>query len=368
MTIRVISGTIIDAKDTFGIMKDLIDSGSLIQWVYTKQGWTKRMIPSISTPIHGKFSIIQPVGAGKTVLGATYVYISHKKGLRIGGNLSLKWTENNYKKNKTEWKATISCMEDLEMAHHTHIIMDDVRRTIIAWNTKDAKLVSEVANASGKKQNWIDITTQRIQNFVPPDLMMLCDEIIVPYIRCKDMSVYSPRGQGKPIQIIAFRFSPGYELLSYKVYDYNNKTGEEILNGFDTLQIAESLKSGEHLINGKPGIELENEAFEYLKTTLPNFKWEHLVQKQFDIVSQTHAIDVISVNDDGYGITDHKTWSKKIGAAKAKSRIPYLMFKTAGDWKFIKIKPDLPEGKLLDFTCSSIYNRIRTLDENGNSK
>jgi len=53
-------------------------------------------------------------------------------------------------------------------------------------------MVSEVANAGGKKNNQIDITTQRIPNFVSPDLMMLCDEILVPWIIKADLTRASP--------------------------------------------------------------------------------------------------------------------------------------------------------------------------------
>jgi hypothetical protein len=54
--------------------------------------------------------------------------------------------------------------------YNTHIIIDDLRSNIIGWKSKAAIMVFEVANAGGKKNNQIDITTQRIPNFVPPDM------------------------------------------------------------------------------------------------------------------------------------------------------------------------------------------------------
>lgn len=342
MTLRVITGTIIDAKDTFGIMQNLINEGVMVQWVYSKQGWSKHHIPCISTPSHGKFSIIQPVGAGKTVLGATYVYMSHLKGIQVGGNLSLAWTENNHKKDKSEWAPVLNNMEDIEAVSHMHILLDDIRRTIMAWNTKDAKMVSEVANASGKKQNWLDITTQRIQNFVPPDLMMLCDEIIVPYIRAKDTSIPTPRGQGKPIQIIAFRFSPGYELLSYKVYNYQSKAGEEILEGFDTLQVATGLTKGNEdgARTDQPGYTGEKLLYDYLQALYPDMQMQLKNGKgTMDIETPVAFIDHKGISSNGKTsrlnmkttLGEHKDYCKLRGTPG------WVAFLWNKEYKFIKI-------------------------------
>ena len=136
-------------------------------------------------------------------------------------------------------------MEDLGRQINTHILIDDLRSTIIGWKSKAALMVSEVANAGGKKNNQIDITTQRIPNFVPPDLMMLCDEILVPWIIKADLTRASPRGpnKGVPLEIIPLKFTAGYEFLGVDhTFKYDNQTGNTILSGFNTLQIANGLK------------------------------------------------------------------------------------------------------------------------------
>lgn len=75
--------------------------------------------------------------------------------------------------------------------------------------------------------------------------MMLCDEILVPWIVKADLTRPSPRGSNKgvPLEIVPLKFTAGYEFLGIDhTFKYDNETGDKILSGFNTLQIANGLK------------------------------------------------------------------------------------------------------------------------------
>ncbi len=88
----------------------------------------------------------------------------------------------------------------------------------------------------------------------------------------------------------------------------------------------------------QPGYGLEVKAFEYLKEKVPMMNWQHLNGKHvFDIISDTHAIDVVSVDHDGDLQTEHKNMMRHIATANKKGQIPYLMFPWRKTWEFKKI-------------------------------
>ena len=348
MTLRIITGTITDARDPFGIMQALYNQGIFYKWRKVGPGpddWQE--IPTrILSGLNGspRFSIIQTTGSGKTVLAMIYSYEAHRRGIPTGGNLSLKWTKNNENKEKKYWHPLIQCMEDIEEARFMHITLDDIRGTITAWNAKEAKMVSEVANATRKKGNYIDITTQRTV-FVPPDMRDIADEIIVPFIRVSDGTRKGPDGRDVPLEIVAFYFSAGQELIDYKIYNLGGETGQYILDSFNTLEIAAGLRQGEGQARiNQPGYELEAKAYQYLKEQIPGVEWQHLNGKNvFDIISPHHAIDVVGTDPDGFLNIDHKDLIRHIKTAKNKGQKPFLMFQFANEWRFVIINHNLNE-------------------------
>jgi len=346
MTVRIISGTITDAKDTFGVISRLFSIGAFIRWIWTEKGWIKEKLSIISRATNeNKFSIIQTTGSGKTVLAVLYAYFAYVKGGRLGGNFSIFWTENNKGKEKSEWRPLINCIEDIENAKGMHITLDDIRNIIAQWNAKEAKLVSELANGSRKKGNWIDITTQRIENFIPPDIKFISDEIIVPIILILDKTQSSPDGRGKPLRIMALRFSPGYDLLDYKIYDLNNDTGEQILNGYDTLQLSSKLQvESSTSRTNQIGYELESDALSFLEKSDKKISWKHLDGKSvFDIISKDFSIDVCDMDDDGDLYTEHKNLLNHIRTANKKGSSPFLMFPYRSSWGFVPVSAKLAQ-------------------------
>jgi len=122
-------------------------------------------------------------------------------------------------------------------------LLDDIKHIITAWNSKDAKIAAEMSNGSRKKHNEIDISTQRLENYVPPDIRMITDEIHVPYIRCFDATRKSPDKKNYfPLELCDLRFSAGMEFLDMKRYNLAGKTGLKIMATFDTLNISSRLE------------------------------------------------------------------------------------------------------------------------------
>lgn len=240
MALRIITGTITEASDPFDLMAGMQEMEILDRLYWTIAGWRKKpaKLLGLGGIRDGNFKIIQPTSVGKTVLAATLLYLSYIHGKKVAANITLQWSPSE-----------IRSIRDLMDLSDCHILLDDLKATILNWKAKNAALVGEVANAGGKKNNQIDVTVQRT-TFVPPDLRELCDEIIVPWIVKADLTRISPRGpnKGVPLEIVPLKFTAGFEFLGYdKTFKYDNVTGARILAGFNTLQIANGLKEGEEV-------------------------------------------------------------------------------------------------------------------------
>ncbi len=247
MALRVITGTIVDASDPFGMMGELVEGHLLDRWYWTWRGWGRKDASAVGMGKmrDGMFKIIQPTSIGKTVLAATLIYYTYIHGGKFAGNLTFRY-----------WGGVeIRSFRDLSELSNCHILLDDFKGVVLDWKCKAAALVGEVANAGGKKNNQIDVTAQRT-TFVPPDLRELCDEVIVPWMIKVDLTRVSPRGinKGVPVEIVPLRFTAGFEFLGIGGFGYikegstiryDNGTGESILGGFDTLQISNGLKGEE---------------------------------------------------------------------------------------------------------------------------
>ena len=206
--------------------------------------------------------------------------------------------------------------------------------------------------------------------YVPPDMRDIIDEVYVPFIRAYDTTRYAPDGRWAPVELLCLHFSSGYEFLDAKIYNLTTPTARYVLDSFDTLQIAESLGEGQEKgedapRTNQPGYELEVKALDYLKSKVPGMAWQHLNGKNvFDIISDTHAIDIVGTDPDGYLYLDHKDLLKHIRTSKRKCQKPYLMFECSGGWRLVPITRnlnDFVEGKKINPENFS-KNRMRTIE------
>lgn len=235
MTINIITGTLM-GKDVFGEFQTLMNQGFGFQWFWTKRGWGYRRNKTIQlmrspTGTNGMINIIQTTGSGKTILAALNLYRASKSGRKTAANMPFNFLTTE-----------LTSFDDfLNLSGH-RILLDDIRHVIQIFGTNDAKMTSEAANGSRKKFNELDITTQRLENFVPPDLRKITDEYHVPIIRCFDATRKSPDLKNYfPLEICDLRFSAGLDFLDMKRYNLTSKTGLEVINSFSTLGISKKL-------------------------------------------------------------------------------------------------------------------------------
>lgn len=372
MTLSVITGTLsneFEFRDPWGEFEKLVSQGYFIKQYWTGTRWLPSTKKKVYTWNGKRGEIIQTTGGGKTLLAMMMCYEAHSKGIKTGGNLNIGWTENNIGKPKKEWQAVITSMASLKRSFCMQMTLDDIRGVISSWKTDAADMVAETANATRKRKNRIDITTQRMK-YVPPDMRDIIDEVYVPFIRAYDTTRYAPDGRWAPVELLCLHFSSGYEFMGAKIYNLTTPVARYVMENFDTLQIAESLGEGEEKGEGaprtnQPGYQLEVKALDYLKDKVPGMVWQHLNGKNvFDIISDTHAIDIVGTDIDGYLYLDHKDLLRHIRTAKRKCQKPYLMYVSGGDWRFMPINYKLNEfveGKKIN--PDKIYkSRIRTID------
>jgi len=141
---------------------------------------------------------------------------------------------------------------------------------------------------------------------------------------------------------------------------------DKLFDSYSTVERARGLTKGEEGARpNQPGFKLEVEAVTYLKDKVPAMEWQHLNGKHvFDVISETHAIDIVGTDADGALILEHKDLTKHIRTAKRKGQKPYLMFMHAKEWKLTPITSnlsDLIEGKRLN--PAHLGARTRSIDK-----
>lgn len=269
MTIKIFTGSLM-GRDPFQELYKLYKSGLFFQWYrYTKPHkntvtfdngetyWGKVKFKGVSSMERSQISslispgsptmpqptqfinIVQTTGSGKTLLAMIHLYYAWKNKRQIAANMNIRFRNTKGR--------VINNYDDFLELTHSEILLDDIRHIITAWNSKDAKISSEFANSSRKKENGINITTQRLDNFVPPDIRMITDEIHVPFIMWFDGETKAPdwtttNPHYMPLKIADLRFSAGLEYLDYKVYNLMGDAGKIVLDSFSTMQISESIK------------------------------------------------------------------------------------------------------------------------------
>ncbi len=361
-SLTLISGSISEARDPLG----RFDPSDLF-YTFIEQdpddpnGVTFRC-DDLPMAMDGKhIEIIQDLGSGKTLKAIDM--LAHKvfAGGACYANLGLAWNPANIDKPKEEWIPDLKSLDDLSKYNNCTILIDDIYGTIQQWNTEAAKIVGIVANERRKMRKDIIITAQR-EVMIPPGLRDMATEWIVPVITERDFTRESPDGTGYPTKLRTIHFNGA------KVFKYISPplVGlERIFEAYNTIETAVHLNKNESgARTNQPGYELEAKAFEYLKEKVPGMKWQHLNGKHvFDIISDTHAIDIVGTDPDGALILEHKDLLKHIKTAKGKCQKAYIMFMTAGDWRVVPITHnlnDLVSGKRLN--PAHLAQRIKKID------
>lgn len=323
-----------------------------------------------------QWSVSQPTGSGKTILAVYHLKKTWKNGGNIQANFSYEHFKHNEGLPRDKWKPSISSIDDLQSLKSCHAVVDDIKGTIERWQAKEADIITMVANVGRKESVDLDFTTQRVINYVPPNIRSVATGYEIPYITIRDQRVSSPDRKGFPREMEVFSLIPadmgdvfvGFGILNGDIPD--GKTimpTQSLLDSYKTMELATGLKVGKEdgARPNQPGYALEAKAFEYLKEQVPGMKWEHLNGKhEYDIISETHAIDVVGTDPSGMLILEHKDLLKHIRIAKRKCQKPYLMYEAGGEWRFMAINYNLNnfvEGKRIN-TDKISGSRIRTIN------
>lgn len=180
--------------------------------------------------------IIQYLGSGKTLMGMHILTGKHFLGKRTAANLGLAW--DNFGKPKNEWTAKINTIQDFADLDECTILLDDIRGTISHFACKEAEIISEIANAGRKERKDIVSTAQREIMF-PKDIRDMATEWIVPVIRVRDMTQWTPDETGKPLELVSLHFD-GSKAFTYMSDPIINL--DRLFESYSTLQRAIGLK------------------------------------------------------------------------------------------------------------------------------
>lgn len=283
--------------------------------------------------------IVQQKGSGKTLKAMDILAQKAYFGGNVAANLGLIW-HNQEKPDKKEWDAAINTVDDFKSLSHCTALIDDVALWIKRWNTRQAEILAEIS-AAGRKSNLDMIFTSQRETQIPPEIRDQATEWIVPIIRVRDereASINPDDGTGKPIELLSLHFDGAkiFKYMSEPIIDL-----EPLMACYSTVQKAINLSDGEDAPRtNQPGYQLECKALEFLKDRAPGMKWKHLNGKhEFDIISETHAVDVAGTDPSGRIILEHKDLLKHMRISRRKNQIPYIMYESGGSWRFIKITP-----------------------------
>lgn len=184
-----------------------------------------------------KSTIVQYLGSGKTLMGMQLLAEKAVRNEEVAANLALVWHNNGI--SHQEWHARINEMGDFLSMKNCTILLDDIRSTISHFQCKEAAIVSEIANA-GRKLNIDFISTAQREAMFPKDLRDMCTEWIVPVIRIRDMTKWTPDNTGKPIEMLALHFD-GTKNFLHMSQPYRGL--DRLFESYHTLQRAIGLKA-----------------------------------------------------------------------------------------------------------------------------
>lgn len=359
----LISGSINEARDPLGRFNPSDVFYTFIEEDPNNQDMVTIRTDDLPMAIDGKhIEIIQDLGSGKTLKAIDILGRKAFSGGNCYANLGLAWNPVNEGKPKDEWIADINSLEDLSNYNNCTLLIDDIYGTIQSWNTEPAKIVSLVANERRKMRKDIIMTAQR-EVMIPPGLRDMATEWIIPVITVRDFTRKTPDGMGYPLELRTIHFN-GAKVFKYISPPLTNL--ERLFGAYNTIERAVHLGKGDdNPRTNQPGYKLEIKAFEYLKTMAPAMNWEHLNGKhEFDIISDTHAIDIVGSDQSGLLHLDHKDLLKHIRVSKRKCQKPYIMYESGGSWRFMLINHNLNsqvEGKKIDPDKMN-KTRVRSLE------
>lgn len=238
-SITLITGSIDDIVDPLGRLD--LDQLYYEFWREDPQDDSKYIVERSEFPIRlfarGHARIVQYLGSGKTLMGMYILSNAAYFGENVAANLNLVW--HNQGLDKKDWTAKINTMEDFLSVDNCTILLDDIRATISHFACKEAEMVSTIANA-GRKLNLNIVSTAQREIMFPKDLRDMATEWIVPVIRVRDMTQWTPDSTGYPIEMIALHFDGGktFTHMSQPIIHL-----EKLFAAYTTMQRAIGLKA-----------------------------------------------------------------------------------------------------------------------------
>ncbi len=343
-SLTLITGTIDQAEDPF----QRLDFNQLYYETWKDDhdtGETWKEVESVPIKFYNNdiFRLVQQKGSGKTLKAMDILSQKAFFGGNVAANLGLIW-HNQDKPDKKDWDACINTVDDFMSLRHCTALIDDVALWIKKWNTNQATILAEIS-AAGRKSGLDMICTSQRENQIPPEIRDQASSWIVPIIRVRDErenSINPNDGTGKPIEMVTLHFDGAkiFKFISQPIIGLDS-----LMACYSTVEKSINLSEGQEGARpNQPGYELEAKAVQYLKEAVPAMNWQHLNGKHvFDVVSDTHAIDIVGTDPDGALILEHKDLLKHIRTAKRKGQKPYLMFMYANEWKLVQITHNLCE-------------------------
>jgi len=262
--ITIISGSH-EFRDDFGYFQKAFESRTRFRYnvdgcefvknrfdriIISEKGEIILLPPIVAALGYTNYSITQTMGSGKTILGIEHLARIHKAGGNTAANLGVAWFADNQGKPKKEWVASINSLEEFQNSNRTTILFDDIKHTITRWNAEESEFISAIVNQSRKEQLNIIITTQRVINFVPPNIREVVTNYEIPYVTIRDKRKESPDGMGMPLEMEVLNISANGVFIGFGVF--NGLTCEpvtimptlKLLSSYSTMEVAADLKTG----------------------------------------------------------------------------------------------------------------------------
>lgn len=319
----------------------------------TKEGWVikdpMRILPIGSSGMY--WTVSQPTGSLKTALAVEVMRRTVARGGNIQANFSFKWMKHNIGKPKEQWTPSITSIEDITKASHTRLTIDDIKGTIDHWQAKEADIISMAANLGRKESVDIDITSQGVTNYVPPNIRRIATGYMIPYCTIRDKRLYSPDGKGFPreceiISLIPGDTNVGDVFVGFGFINGDIPNGElfiptqELFDSYMTMEHAKGLKVG-GVDSKRPGLEGEQKLLAYLQLHYPDITF-HLKNGKgvFDIESPHALLDHVGIEEHGTGYrlnTRHKNISKHRDYSQLHKTPAYIVYEWNGDYRFLTI-------------------------------
>lgn len=348
--------------------------------IITKEGNVFKLPPIVAPSARNHYIVNQTMGSGKTILGVEHLARVHASGGRTGGNVSLKWFPCNAQKSPSEWVPNVNSLKDMENARAVTILFDDIKGTISDWATSEARITGAIVNASRKQEVNIIFTTQRVVNFVPPDIREVATNYEIPYITIRDQRQESPDKMGYPVEMEILNVSANQIFLGFGAYNGLFADGckirptQRLLSAFSTLEIAGNLSNPKSDLPGlnenmggqsEPYVGYNNEAHVFKELESYSGTLSHLSSKnprthkadiQYIEKGKVYLIDVVAINRYQKGnryyyklLTDNKDFQQDYDAAVKDQVIRLLAFTFKKRVKFINYKDLVGKSGRVDY-------------------